>query len=165
VNSTEVYLPINSHQSPFNVGLPVELPPFTPSQIEELALRHELTLSESELTQLMDLVSGLPYLVRLGFYHCVQQKISIGQFLKTATRPESIYTRHLHTQAGFLQDYPDLATTFDQILCADKPVSIDPIQAFKLKSMGLIHFDGEKASMSYGLYQYFFRQCQSLAYA
>ncbi|MGB3533168.1 MAG: AAA-like domain-containing protein [Microcoleaceae cyanobacterium] len=165
VNSTEVYIPINSHQSPFNVGLAIELPPFTSSQVEELALRHELSLFESELSQLMNLVNGLPYLVRLGFYHCIQQNISVSQLLKTATYSDSIYTRHLHIQAEFLQRYPDLAAAFDQILCANQPITIDPIKGFKLKSMGLINLDGEKATVSCGLYQQFFRQYYNLAYA
>jgi hypothetical protein len=32
VHSTEVYLPLDVNQSPFNVGLPIELPEFNPAR-------------------------------------------------------------------------------------------------------------------------------------
>lgn len=34
-HSTEVYIPLNINQSPFNVGLPIELPEFTQPQIQD----------------------------------------------------------------------------------------------------------------------------------
>ncbi|NES21346.1 MAG: DNA-binding protein, partial [Symploca sp. SIO3E6] len=41
-HSTEVYIPLNINQSPFNVGLPIELPEFSPEQVQELTLKHQL---------------------------------------------------------------------------------------------------------------------------
>ncbi len=165
LHSSEVYIPMDWHQSPFNIGLSIELPPLTRPEVEELALRHELSLSHSEMMQLMNLLSGFPYLVRLTFYHCRQDQLSLSQILRTATHPDSIYARHLQTQITFLQSYPDLAASFDQILFASQPLRINPIQALKLKSMGLIHFDGEKAQVSCGLYEHYFRHSDQLASA
>jgi hypothetical protein len=42
VHSTEVYIPMNINQSPFNVGLPIELPEFNAGQVQDLAARHGL---------------------------------------------------------------------------------------------------------------------------
>lgn len=36
VHATEVYIPLNLHQSPFNVGLPIRLPEFTLEQVQQL---------------------------------------------------------------------------------------------------------------------------------
>ena len=41
-HSTEVYIPLNVNQSPFNVGLPIELPEFNLEQVQDLALQHGL---------------------------------------------------------------------------------------------------------------------------
>ncbi len=41
-HSTEVYIPLNINCSPFNVGVPIELPEFTPEQVQDLAKRQGL---------------------------------------------------------------------------------------------------------------------------
>ena len=48
VHSTEIYIPLNFNQSPFNVGVPLQLPGFTVEQSQELALLHSLTWAEGE---------------------------------------------------------------------------------------------------------------------
>lgn len=47
VHSKEVYIPLNINQSPFNVGLPVELPELNQQQVKDLVQRHGLTWSNS----------------------------------------------------------------------------------------------------------------------
>ncbi|MCJ8279578.1 MAG: AAA-like domain-containing protein [Rivularia sp. ALOHA_DT_140] len=42
VHSTEVYIPLDYHQSPFNAGVPVELEEFNQQQVEDLATRHNI---------------------------------------------------------------------------------------------------------------------------
>ena len=42
VHSTEVYIPMNINQSPFNVGLSIALPEFNENQLTDLAMRHGL---------------------------------------------------------------------------------------------------------------------------
>lgn len=71
VHSTEVYIPLNINQSPFNVGLTIKLPPFTQDQIQALAERYQLPWSQNEAEQLMGLVGGHPYLIQLALYHLV----------------------------------------------------------------------------------------------
>jgi hypothetical protein len=42
VHSTEVYIPLNIHQSPFNVGLPIKLSLLTLEQVQDLVARYGL---------------------------------------------------------------------------------------------------------------------------
>jgi hypothetical protein len=55
-------IPLNINQSPFNVGIPSELPPLTESQVMDLVRRHGLNWREAEVAQLMAMVGGHPYL-------------------------------------------------------------------------------------------------------
>jgi hypothetical protein len=45
----EVYIPLPTHRSPFNVGLAIELPTFNQEQVQDLAQRHQLPLTTPEL--------------------------------------------------------------------------------------------------------------------
>jgi hypothetical protein len=67
VHSKEVYLPLNINQSPFNVGLPIELPELTQEQVIELINRHQLTFSDEEITEFMKMLGGHPYLIESLF--------------------------------------------------------------------------------------------------
>ena len=68
VHSTEVYIPLDINQSPFNAGMPILLEEFTSLQVKTLANLYQLDWDELEITKLMDLVGGHPYLVRLAMY-------------------------------------------------------------------------------------------------
>lgn len=73
--STEAYVPLNLSQSPFNVGLPLELPPFKQEQVQELARRYGLNWTDGAgkryAASLQEMVGGHPYLVQLALYHLV----------------------------------------------------------------------------------------------
>ena len=53
VHSKEVYIPLNINQSPFNVGLGVELPEFNIEQVKELVQRHGLDWHDEQIEALM----------------------------------------------------------------------------------------------------------------
>jgi len=72
VHSTEVYIPLNVNQSPFNVGLPIELSEFSAEQVADLARRHGLNWQINMVERLMNIVGGHPYLVRVALYHIAQ---------------------------------------------------------------------------------------------
>lgn len=73
VHSTEVYIPLNVNQSPFNVGLSIELSEFSAEQVADLARRHGLNLQINMVERLMNIVGGHPYLVRVALYHIAQE--------------------------------------------------------------------------------------------
>jgi serine/threonine-protein kinase len=69
VHATEVYIPLNLHQSPFNVGLPIRLPELTLEQVQQLVQAYGLSWSTAKTTKLTALVGGHPYLLQLALYH------------------------------------------------------------------------------------------------
>jgi hypothetical protein len=156
VHSTEVYIPLDVNRSPFNVGLAVELQEFTAEQAIALAQRHQLQLAESELAQLMQLVSGHPYLLRQAFYYLARQEITLPQLLQTAATDAGIYHGHLHRLLEYLQQHPTLAAAFNRVAKATEPVELEQLLVFKLHSTGLVTLDGNRVLPSCELYRQYF---------
>lgn len=185
VYSTEIYVPLDIHQSPFNVGLAVRLPEFTPDQVDHLAQRHGLSAWHSGLTEaLMAMVGGHPYLVRLALYHlsqfCSHPNVNesadnrgaglgendldqrLDELLQAAPTPQGIYYHHLRQHWLTLQQHPDLMQTVQQLVQTCDRTGIDPIMIYKLESMGLIKLDAEGVRASCTLYRlYFYAQLSS----
>ncbi|MBX9252811.1 AAA-like domain-containing protein [Desmonostoc muscorum CCALA 125] len=153
-HAVEVYIPLPTHRSPFNVGLAIELPTFSPEQVQDLAQRHGLQLTKPELEQLMKLTSGFPYLIRLALYQSGRLKIPLETVLQDATKNTGIYQQHLQYQLLNLQQHPKLADAFQQVLRS--PIQLDIEVAFKLKSLGLVHLIDNQATVSCELYQEYF---------
>ncbi|MDZ8104419.1 MAG: AAA-like domain-containing protein [Nostoc sp. DedQUE12a] len=156
-HSTEVYIPLNVNKSPFNVGLPIELQPFTNEQVQNLVKQYKLNWTAQEVEQLMALVDGHPYLVRLALYHIQQQHISVEQFWQTSHTLDGIYRDHLQQQFWSLQQHPQLTAAFNKVVTQSSPVALDLTQAFQLQSMGLVHLHGKQVTPSCKLYWEYFR--------
>ncbi|OIP72804.1 MAG: serine/threonine protein kinase [Oscillatoriales cyanobacterium CG2_30_40_61] len=159
VYSTDIYIPLDTNKSPFNVGLGVDLLPFNISQIQTLAQRYGLNLTDRELTQFTEFIGGFPYLVRLALDHSVRHNCSIQELLEKATSDTGIYADHLHEQLWLLQQDPDLVSAYQQIISTNQPMKIEQVKAFKLKSMGLVHIDGNSVIVSCELYRRYFQEC------
>jgi hypothetical protein len=163
VHSTEVYIPLEANKSPFNVGLPIELNPLTPEQVEILAERYELNWSPDQTEQLMNLVGGQPYLIKKGLYHLWRKDVTFEELLKTATQPDSIYGDHLQWQQLHLQRHPDLAATFEQVLQGTITTPLDVVSASQLQSLGLITLQDLLPWPSCRLYKEFFTPSSELS--
>ncbi|NEO85367.1 MAG: TIR domain-containing protein [Spirulina sp. SIO3F2] len=161
VHSTEVYVPLNINQSPFNVGKNVELPEFTFEQILDLSGRYGVSGGEALAQQLLQLVGGHPYLVRKALYHLRRQDLSLRELVTTAQTEGGIYNDHLRRHLLNLQDYPPLAAALRQVVSQSRAVEIDAESAFKLESMGLVALQGNKASPRCDVYRQYF--CDHLA--
>lgn len=162
VHSTEIYVPLNLNQSPFNVGLPIRLPEFTLAQVQDLALRHGLAWADGEagierLAPLLEMVGGHPYRVRIALYHLGHQEMTLEQLLTEAPTLAGIYSHRLRYHWTTLQAYPELMAAMQQVVRATGQVKIAPIPAYKLESMGLIKLKGEGALSSCELYRLYFR--------
>lgn len=155
-HAADVYIPLNIHKSPFNVGLPIELIPFTQPQIHALADRYGLGLSDSQVGHLWQFVGGQPYLVQLALQAVQQQQITIDQLLSTAAT-DGIYSDHLRQQWQFLVDNPALADAFASIVRSSVPVEVDLTQASRLQSLGLVTIQGSQAMPSCELYARYFQ--------
>jgi serine/threonine-protein kinase len=157
VHSTEVYVPLDINQSPFNVGTNVELPEFTSAQVQDLAGRYGLGWSTHQVEQLMTLVGGHPYLVRKALYHIRRQDARLEELEQTAPTEAGIYSDHLRRHLWNLRQYPKLAEAFRQVVIKNKPVELDAESAFKLDSMGLVTLQGNDVTPRCDLYRYYFR--------
>lgn len=153
-HAVEVYIPLPTHRSPFNVGLAIELPTFSQKQVQDLAGRHQLQLTKLELEHLMKLTGGFPYLIRLALYQSARLKIPVQSLLQDATKNTGIYQQHLQSQLWNLQQYPKLSDAFQQVLTA--PIQLESDVAFKLKSWGLVHPSENQATVSCELYRELF---------
>nr|RNJ65801.1 MAG: serine/threonine protein kinase [Leptolyngbya sp. IPPAS B-1204] len=138
VHSTEDYGRLDLNHSPFNVGLPVELPEFTAQQVEDLLKRYGLDWHQNWVQRLMATVGGHPYLVRLAIDELAWQKVTLTQLLQEAATDAGIYTDHLRRHLKKLQERPELAKAFRQVVMAPEPLQLDTMQAYKLYSMGLV---------------------------
>ncbi|MBW4632308.1 MAG: AAA-like domain-containing protein [Iphinoe sp. HA4291-MV1] len=157
VHSTDIYVPLELNQSPFNVGLPIQLDSFSQEEVQQLAQRYGLNWTDGEgARQLMAMVGGHPALVHLALYHLGRKEITLSQLLETAPTTSGIYSHHLQRHWATLQKQPELAQAFDTVLNANEAVPLDPILNHKLSSMGLIKLSGAQAIAGCELYRRFF---------
>ena len=158
IHSTEDYGKLNLNQSPFNISQTIELHDFTVEQVQDLAKRHQLSLNHAEVQQLMDLIGGHPYLVRLAFYHlAANQNLTLKQLLDYAATDTGIYNQHLQRHLNTLQQCPNLAISFKKILTATQPIQLETNQGYQLSSMGLIKRVGNLSEPRNKLYCLYFQ--------
>ncbi len=161
-HSTEVYIRLNINQSPFNVGLPIELPEFTPAQIREFASQQAinpdiLDSTNQGFTALINLVGGHPYLLKQAFVQLKHNPShTLEEIISLAATDSGIYSNHLREHWLNLQQHPELATAFKQVLTAPKSVQLEPITTYKLQSMGLIKLSGNQVETRCNLYDRYF---------
>jgi hypothetical protein len=156
-HSTEAYISLNIHQSPFNVGLPLKLPPFTPSQVQSLARFHGLNWAIAQTQPLTDMVGGHPFLIRLALYHLARQEMTLQQLLQDAPTPAGVYSDHLRRCLGHLKQQPNLASALKQVVTSQDPVQLESVVVYQLDSMGLVHLSGNQVTPSCELYRHYFR--------
>jgi AAA-like domain/CHAT domain len=157
VHSKEVYIPLNINQSPFNVGLPIELPELTQPQVVELVARHGLNWSIAQVTQLMNVVDGHPYLLRKALYEIARGNLTLEQFVQVAPTEEGLFADHLRRHLLNLEADAELSAAMRQVITASQAVRLDPTQAFKLRSMGLVDLRGNEVEPLCNLYRTYFR--------
>lgn len=156
VHSQEVYIPLNINQSPFNVGLPIELREFSREQVTDLVERHRLKWIDNEIDQLMSMVGGHPYLVRVALYYIARNNINLADVLKNAPTEAGIYSDHLRRHLWNLEQNPKLAEAMKKVVSSKEPVRLPSEETFKLDSMGLTLRQGNDAIPRCNLYQLYF---------
>jgi hypothetical protein len=156
VHSTEVYIPMNINQSPFNVGLPIELLEFTPPQVLDLARRHGLDWEMGQVNQLMTMVGGHPYLVRVALYHITRHDLGLPDLLKIAPTEAGLYGDHLRRHLWNLEQRPEMVTAMKTAIACNTPVRLESVQAFQLHSMGIVHLRGNDVEPRCELYRQYF---------
>lgn len=138
VYSQEPYLVQNINQSPFNVGLPIDLEAFTLAQVVELGQWHGLAFSPEHLDQFWQLTGGHPYLVRTGLYQLSAGGQTLDDFLRTAPTEAGCFSDHLRHLLGVLGGRDRLAAAFRAVVAAQEPMRVGTEEAFQLDSLGLV---------------------------
>jgi hypothetical protein len=157
VQSTEIDVPLQLNQSPFDVGLPIQLDSFSLDQVQQLAQRYGLKWTDySQARQLMAMVGGHPALVHTAIYHLSREELTLTQLLETAPTAIGIYAHHLQRHWVTLQKEPELAIALNKVMKATEPVSLEPIVAYKLSSVGLIKQLRDQAIPGCELYRRYF---------
>jgi serine/threonine-protein kinase len=155
-HSTEIYIPLHSDESPFNVGLPIELPEFTVEQVQILVDRYQLSWARTEILALMAMVGGHPYLIQLALDHINQHQMGLADFLALAPTEAAPYGNHLRSLRNQVKHEPALLTAWQTLIAANMAVEIEPEISFQLCSMGLAVRQGNQIEPRCHLYRLYF---------
>lgn len=157
VYSQEPYLIQDVNQSPFNVGLPIELDSFSAEQVVALCERQGLAFSANERQQFWELTGGHPYLVRAGLYQLSTGGQSFDAFLRSAPTEAGCFSDHLRHLLGVLVAQPRLAEAFSAVINASRPVRVRAEEAFQLDSLGLVTRVENDVQLRCSLYRRYFQ--------
>ena len=144
-------------QSPFNVGLRVELNAFTPDEVTVFAERHGMALESNMLTQIMDYVGGRPYLVHLLLYHLVRHPESRDQLFDAPTAGGGVFRDNLHRYLMQFQQEQTLASAMKDVVTGNGCKDVRLLE--RLEAGGLVrHDEARKVIPLCRLYAEFFKK-------
>ncbi|MEO0541853.1 MAG: AAA-like domain-containing protein, partial [Cyanobacteria bacterium P01_A01_bin.105] len=153
-HSTDLYLPLQLHQSPFNVGFDLRLLPFTPTQVHALAQRYGLTdFDQGQAEALTQLVGGHPYLSAIALYHLASGSLPLEPLIEQSFLAGGIYSSHLRDYAKLLSTNAALLTALHQVMDAPTGAVLDPVLSYQLESAGLVTLSGDRVTLSCELYR------------
>lgn len=156
VYSQESYATHNINQSPFNVGLPIELDELDESEILALANAYELPWTVTEIAKLIDIIGGHPYLVQKAIDRIAHKDLGLDELLRTAPTEEGVYSDYLSERLQLLETNPDLVTAMKQVVNSDLPVRLSAKDGFMLDSMGLTKPQSSDRVSRCNLYRLYF---------
>jgi hypothetical protein len=148
----------DSNHSPFNVGERVRLPEFTPIQVQNLVVSHGLNWHDRHVADLIGLVSGHPFLIRLALYEVAHRKTLLHNLLVTADREDGLYSEHLQRHFRYLEREAELKQIMRKVVHNDRPVFIPSTSLPQLRDSGLIKVVGGCIEPANQLYRSYFRQ-------
>ena len=157
-HSTEVYIRLNIDRSPFNTGVPILLEEFTYMQVQALASLYQLSWKKNQISQLMDLIGGHPYLIRLAMYHIKSTRITVKQFVKEALSETGIYSSLLLRLLSIIKQSPELVSAFTKVVGSDVPIELNPLHIYQLHSIGLVRQQDNLVFPRCKLYQVYFNR-------
>jgi len=156
IHQGEIYLQLPINQSPFNIGLSIQLPEFNAQQIQRLAQLHSLDWqSYQNAEKLKAMVGGHPYLVRIALYYISRGEITLEKLLQSAPTALGIYQHYLRNLWGILHEQPQLLTAIKQVLANQENLQLDPLIIYKLENLGLIKLDRNRPVIACHLYRLF----------
>ena len=156
VIATEPYLLIsNPNQSPFNVGVKLNLEDFSREQVEDLNHRHRDPVQEKDMESFFDLLTGHPYLTRKALYLLVSEHRIWEDLYKHAAGDQGPFADHLRRQLWFIQEDNALQEALRQVLGYNK--CDDDKVLWRLLRAGLVKGIGDLYYCRCGLYERYFK--------
>ena len=156
IHSTEVWLPLTLHQSPFNVGLLVELPNFNLVEVEQLTSRYGLNPSDIYAQAMFSLVGGHPYLSQLCLFYLAQGELSVGDLSSEAIAYHTIFNSYLRRQLQLMEQDPGLLEAMQQVARNPAGIELPHQSAYRLQGLGAITLKERLAVPSCELYRQYF---------
>jgi transcriptional regulator with XRE-family HTH domain len=159
VHSTENYIQLNINESPFNVGVAIELSEFTPQEVQTLAQKYGLNWELVQVNQLMALVGGHPFLVKQACEYLQRYShVTLEELLQTAPTEAGIYANYLRRYWEILQHHQESLQALQTVLSATDKVRIEAKQSYWLSKLGLVKLVGNEVMMNCTLYRQYFRE-------
>ena len=106
----------------------------------------------------MTLVSGNPYLLRVAMYQIARKRLTLSDLKQVAPTESGPYSDHLRRHLRNLSDDSLLLAAVKIVMTADAPVNLASVEVFKLRSMGLVKFQGNQVKPTCDLYRLYFRE-------
>ncbi len=126
-------------QSPFNIGLRVELNAFTNEEVAKFASLHGLEENSDIIDKIMKYIGGRPYLVHLILYHIAMEPSSCDKLFDVNNE---IFRDHLNHFLIHFQKEKKLAEAMKDIIsgagCEDVKI------ANRLEAAGLVRWNDEQ---------------------
>jgi len=144
-------------QSPFNVGIRIEMGELSIKGIEELNRAYHSPLTgEQECARFFRLTGGQPYLANLGLYELARRRISLTEFESTAVDEAGPFRDQLRMVSRRLQRIDPEAVGVTAVLhgkpCRDQETFLN------LQSLGLVTGSHREPRFSCELYSRFVSQ-------
>jgi hypothetical protein len=109
------------------------------------------------MDRLIKLVGGHPYLLRLALSVLASGHLTWEQLYQTAPTEAGLYGDHLYHHLLLLEENPRLKQAMLKLVHSDRPLRLEPVDSFKLKSMGLVKSQGNELLPLCDLYRLYFR--------
>ncbi len=156
IHSIETFVDLDINQSPFNVGLPIELAEWGLAEIQDLAQRYQLDLAADQFAQIQEWLGGHPFLTHLACYRLAKLDIEFGQlFDREIVAP--IFQAPLQSIQRKLERDETLRSAFQTVLSATEPVCLPPVQRYELRALGLVKLKGDRVWLAGEFYRQHFQ--------
>ena len=156
-SSIEPYLLIDTpYQSPFNVAMHSLLLDFTPEQVEELNRQHSSPLNSRQVSDLIDLVAGHPFLIRLTLYLITIGEFDFDTILARAIDTDGPFDEHLKHRLLRVIEKPELKQAL--ILVCREQICENQHFFYELSGLGLVKRSGQQVIPYNNLYARYFQE-------
>lgn len=157
VIATEPYLLIsNPNQSPFNVGVKLNLEDFNREQVQDLNHRHGNPIKDINMEAFFELLNGHPYLTRKALYLLVSEHWTWENLYKHSADDQGPFADNLRRQLWFIREDNTLQEALRQVIYKNKCDNDRILQ--RLLRAGVVKGFGDLYYCRCGLYDKYFKE-------